>query len=271
MGDKLKKVRRSGFTTLPNAVVQDTRLNFAAKGLFWLMFSLPDDWDFSISGLAAYAGGARGNGKDAIRAALTTLEEAGYLLREQRRDDNNHFAGNCYVLYDESASPSSGFPTTENPTTEKPSSENPTEQNKDKQIIPPESPQGGRGGGKLKRRTKPKRRTEPKPAPDWKPERFAGLWELYPHEKRGNKQAAIAAWDKLHPSDELIAELGRCFRLLMASKEWQAGVGIPHLSTWLNPANERWRDAYNLVGDKAVQPMHPAAQTIAMRKGDYEL
>lgn len=264
VGDKLKKVRRSGFTTLPNAVVQDARLNFAAKGLFWLMFSLPDDWDFSISGLASYAGGARGNGKDAIRAALATLEEAGYLLREQRHDENGHFAGNCYVLYDESASPLSGFPTTEKPTTEKPSSENPTEQNKDKQIIPPKAPRGGRGGGKLKRRTKSKRRTEPKPAPDWKPERFAGLWELYPHEKRGNKQNAIAAWEKLHPSDELIAELGKCFRLLMNSKEWQAGIGIPHLSTWLNPATERWRDAYNLV-DERPAPRRAAEEGFVWR------
>ena len=246
MGDKLKKVRRNGFTALPNAVVQDTRLNFAAKGLFWLMFSLPDDWDFTISGLAAYAGGARGNGKDAIRAALATLEEAGYLLREQRHDENGQFAGNCYVLYDESASPLSGFPTTEKPTTEKPSSENPTQQNIDKQIIPPKAPQGGRGGGRSKRR-------EPKPAPDWKPERFEGLWEVYPHERRGNRQAAIAAWDKLRPSDELIAELGKCFRLLMASEQWQQGVGIPNLSTWLNPANERWRDAYNLLDARPVQ------------------
>lgn len=243
MSDKLKKVRKHGFTSMPNAVVQDPRLNFAAKGLFWLMFSLPDDWEFTIAGLAAYAGGARGSGKDVIRTGLNNLEAAGYLLREQQHDENGLFAGNCYVLYDESTSPLSGFPTTEKPMTENPSSENPTEQNKDKQnIYPPIVPQGGRGAQVSKRRTEPKER------PDWKPERFEGLWEYYPHDKRGNRQRAIAMWDKLRPSDELIRELGHCLKRLMATEEWQRGVGIPHVSSFLNPANERWKDAYNLDG-----------------------
>lgn len=103
-------------------------------------------------------------------------------------------------------------------------------------TLPPIAPQGGRGG----------RRTSPRAAPDWKPERFEGLWDYYPHDARGNRQRAIAAWDKLRPSDDLIAEIGHCLRRLMASERWQAGVGIPHVSTFLNPANERWKDAYNL-------------------------
>lgn len=230
MGDKLRHVRRSSFSVLPNAVAQDPRLNFAAKGLFWLMFSLPDDWDFSVAGLAAYAGGQHGNGRSAITAGLKKLEEAGYMLREQRHDEAGHFAGNTYVLYDESTSPLAGFPSTE-----KPSTENLQQQNNIIQI-PPIVPQGGR-------RT---RRTSPKAAPDWKPERFEGLWEYYPHDKRGNRQQAIAMWDKLRPSDELIAEIGRCLKRLMASERWQEGVGIPHVSRFLNPATERWKDAYNL-------------------------
>lgn len=253
MADELKIVRRHGFTVVPSLVLQDPRLNLAAKGLFCLLISLPDGWRFSVAGLAVYAGGQHGTGRSAITAGLKKLEEAGYMLREQRHDEEGHFAGNTWVLYDESVSPLA-----ENPSTEKPSTENLQQQNIINNNIPPKAPQGGRGGGRSKRRT------EPKPAPDWKPERFAGLWELYPHEKRGNKQAAIAAWDKLHPSDELIAELGKCFRLLMASEQWQAGVGIPHLSTWLNPANERWRDAYNLV-DERPAPRRTAEEGFVWR------
>lgn len=253
MPDTLKIVRRHGFTVIPTLVLQDPRLPLATKGLFCLMISLPDNWEFSVSGLAAFAGGQHGTGRSAITAALKKLEEAGYMLREQRHDEDGHFAGNTWVLYDESVSPLA-----ENPSTENPSTENLQQQNIINNNIPPKAPQGGRGGGRSKRRT------EPKPAPDWKPERFAGLWELYPREKRGNKQAAIAAWDKLHPSDELIAELGKCFRLLMASEQWQAGVGIPHLSTWLNPANERWRDAYNLV-DERPAPRRTAEEGFVWR------
>lgn len=253
MADQLKIVRRHGFTVVPSLVLQDPRLNLAAKGLFCLLNSLPDGWRFSVAGLAVYAGGQHGTGRSAITAGLKKLEEAGYMLREQRHDEEGHFAGNTWVLYDESVSPLADFPSTGNPSTE-----NLQQQNIINNNIPPKAPQGGRGGGRSKRRT------EPKPAPNWKPERFAGLWEIYPHEKRGNRQAAIAAWDKLRPSDELIAELGKCFRLLMASEQWQAGVGIPHLSTWLNPANERWRDAYNLV-DERPQPRRAAEEGFVWR------
>lgn len=232
MGDKLRLVRKSGFSVLPNAVAQDPRLNLATKGLFWLMFSLPDGWDFSVRGLAAFAGGTHGTGRSAITAALKTLEDAGYMLREQRHDEKGKFTGNTYVLYDESTTPLAGFPSTE-----KPSTENLPQRKEYLSNIPPIIPQGGR---------RARRTSEPKKTADWKPERFEGLWDFYPHKYRGSRQAAIRAWDKLHPSDELIAEIGHCLQRLMASDLWQEGVGIPHVSTFLNPANERWKDADNL-------------------------
>ena len=108
---------------------------------------------------------------------------------------------------------------------------------------PPIVPQGGR-----------RKKDEPKRQPDWKPERFSGLWDYYPHDKRGNKQKAIAAWDKLKPSDDLINDIGRRLKRLMASESWQEGVGIPHVSTFLN--QRRWEDADNLDGHTARQERH---------------
>lgn len=235
LGEAEIKIRRhGGFTVLPNEVLRDADLNLQTKGLFCMMLSYPPDWTFSIGGLTKDAG----CGRDKIRSALKNLEEAGYLIREQVHAENGHFSGNCYVLQDWKSSPLSGFPTTEKPTTENPSSENPTVINKDykkERDIPPIVPQGGR-----------RKKDEPKRQPDWKPERFAGLWGYYPHDKRGNKQKAIAAWDKLKPSDDLINDIGRRLKLLMASESWQAGVGIPHVSTFLN--QRRWEDADNLDG-----------------------
>ena len=85
-----------------------------------------------------------------------------------------------------------------------------------------------------------------KDAPDWKPERFAGLWDYYPRKGRKNKQRAIAAWDKLHPDDALIDTMARALAKLKATEEWQRNIGIPHVATWLN--GERWRDADELDG-----------------------
>ena len=89
-----------------------------------------------------------------------------------------------------------------------------------KESNPPKAPQGAAS------------------VPSWKPERFAGLWDYYP--RHTSKQAAAKAWDKLKPSDELIAQMGRALRRQKAWDEWQRGIGIPHLSTYLN--QRRWED-----------------------------
>lgn len=235
MADKLVHVRSRGFTVLPNTPARDPRLSLSAKGLFWVMSSLPDDWQFTINGLAAVAGNGHGTGRDAISAGLKMLEDAGYLLREQRHDENGKFVGNTYVLYDESTSPFTGFPSTDKPLTENPSPD-PTKYRYTN--IPPIIPQGGCS----------RRRKEPREKPDWKPERFAKLWEAYPHDKRGNKQKAMDVWDKLRADDHLLDHISRQLGRLLDSDTWKDGVGIPHLSTFLNPANARWDDADNLNG-----------------------
>ena len=77
--------------------------------------------------------------------------------------------------------------------------------------------------------------------PDYCPERFAKLWAWYPHEKRGNKQRAIRAWDALQPSDRMVGIIGRALMRQSKTDEWQRGIGIPHLSTWLNGCSwEGW-------------------------------
>lgn len=85
-----------------------------------------------------------------------------------------------------------------------------------------------------------------KDAPEWKPERFAGLWDYYPRKGRKNKQRAIQAWDKLKPDDALIDTMARALAKLKATEEWQRDIGIPHVATWLN--GERWHDADELDG-----------------------
>ena len=70
--------------------------------------------------------------------------------------------------------------------------------------------------------------------PDYRPERFASLWAWYPHDKRGNKQRAIRAWDALRPDDALVDQIGHALVKQSRTDEWERGVGIPHLSTYLN-------------------------------------
>ena len=126
--------RRRGFTTVYRDVAQDRRLSLKARGLFLLLQSLPDDWQYTISGLATMAG----TGKDQIRSGLSELLDIGYLVKEQSHDAGGKFAGNIFVLQEEAPlsenpttvegqnAPLSENPTPEKPTTGKPSTENPT-------------------------------------------------------------------------------------------------------------------------------------------------
>lgn len=214
--------KNENYTVMSNYHLSDPRLSLKAVGLLSKMLSLPENWDYTIRGLTCICR----EGRDAIQGAVSELEEAGYIRRQQRHDENGKFAGNEYVIYES--------PLTENPSTGKPLTENPPQLNT-KSINylnnnpPYNPPQGGR----------PRRqKQEAKSAPDWLPERFAAFWSSYP---RGEgKQKAIQAWDRLQPDDNLLRNMALGLMRQLQSPDWQRGIGIPHASTWLN--QRRWED-----------------------------
>ena len=136
--------RTQGYTVMSNYHLRDKSLSLKAKGLLSQMLSLPEDWDYTLSGLAVI----NRESKDAIRSAVNELEKAGYIKRRQTTDAGGKFSANEYVIYERPVTeeppaqplppkpllekPLSGFPTTDNPTTGKPSTENPTQINIEK-------------------------------------------------------------------------------------------------------------------------------------------
>lgn len=101
-------------------------------------------------------------------------------------------------------------------------------------MDPPNPPEGD--GAAAKPRTRRSRLK--KSVPEYFPERFEQFWKAYPG--GGSRLKAVAAWDALKPSSELIDEMARALKQQKMSRQWQDGVGIPHASTWLNQA--RWTD-----------------------------
>lgn len=116
--------KTKNYTVMANYHLRDNRLSFKAKGLMSFMLSLPDDWDYTVAGLATCAK----DGKDSVRGALKELENAGYLTRERARDKQGRLRSTDYVLSEEPSviEPETKEPTQENPITEKPTTENPT-------------------------------------------------------------------------------------------------------------------------------------------------
>jgi hypothetical protein len=86
--------RTRNFTVMSNYHLRDKNLSLKAKGLLSQMLSLPEDWDYTLSGLAYI----NAEGKDAIRAAVVELEKAGYVQRSQTIDKDGKFSSNEYII-----------------------------------------------------------------------------------------------------------------------------------------------------------------------------
>ena len=97
------------YTVMSNFHLRDMRLSNKTIGLMCKMLSLPEDWDYTVNGLAAICK----DGKDSIRAQLKELETYGYLTRERVRNDKGQVAETIYTLTEK---PMTGNPSQENQT-----------------------------------------------------------------------------------------------------------------------------------------------------------
>lgn len=216
MAESVIRGKKKSFTILYNSVLQDKRLDLKTVGLFAIMQSFPDDWEYSISGLASRTG----VGKGTIRKCLDRLEKAGYLLREQRHGSDGRFTCNTYVLQDE-APPCTSKPTTVKPLTVLPLSENDTQVNKhlSKQTSSntPKAPNGGE-----------------------EDLLFVRFWASYP--RKQYKDRARKAWAKIRVTPELLDQMLTALEAAKLSDQWMRDEGrfIPHPATWLN--GRCWED-----------------------------
>ncbi len=94
--------RTKNFTIMSNRHLRDKTISLKAKGLLSQMLSLPDDWDYTLRGLAAI----NKESIDAVRTAIHELEAAGYIVRSRVRDEHGQLRGCEYFVYE--------YPHTEN-------------------------------------------------------------------------------------------------------------------------------------------------------------
>ena len=110
--------KNKGYTVMSNHHLRNHALSLKAKGLLSQMLSLPEDWDYTLQGLAQI----NKESIDAIREAVRELERAGYIKRSRERDERGCLRGTVYTIYEQPRTE----PTPEEPTQEKPALDNPT-------------------------------------------------------------------------------------------------------------------------------------------------
>ena len=98
--------KTKNYTVMSNVHLRDKALSLKAKGLLSLILSLPDEWEYSIKGLAAISK----EGRDGINSGLQELESAGYLVRKPLRGAHGHFGQVEYVIYETPQPPNTDIP-----------------------------------------------------------------------------------------------------------------------------------------------------------------
>lgn len=100
--------KTDNYTVMSNNHFKERQMSLKAKGLLSLMLSLPNSWDYSISGLVKLSK----DGKDGVMSALGELEKFGYLQRVRIKDSKGKFSGIEYNIYEQ---PQKAFPIADNP------------------------------------------------------------------------------------------------------------------------------------------------------------
>ena len=221
----LNKKLQKNFTIADNRIMQLQGLSFEARGLYFYMLSLPDDWEFSEARLAKNGG----IGIDKCKRILKELFCIGLLKREFIHNEKGH-KKSVYTLYD--------FSTLEKPTLENPTLENPTN-NKELYIQKEKNTKKEKDCVSLFQDTESLLNEN---SSDYKIE-FETIWSLYPN-KQG-KQIALQSYINARKGVKKrgIAIPPATFEtILRGVKNYlttQRGIEIrfmKHLSTFLNQA-----------------------------------
>ena len=221
---KIRNIHRFG--TAPNTLLNDVEISLKAKGLYTYMDSKPETWDFTIKGIVSQLK----ESFDAVRGAINELETAGYLSRQQFKDEKGQW--DCdYELYpDPTLNPNMGKPYRENPHTVNSVSGKPLH---------------------ISNKEMSKKEKENK---------FEEFWGLYP--RKTGKGKAKQSYQKA------IAKIPEQ-NLIQALKDRLEDLGklesqfIPHPSTWLN--QERWEDE---ITNKPVTPATP--EEVEQRRQEWQ-
>ena len=85
------------YTVMSNHHLRDMSLSLKAKGLLSLMLSLPENWDYTMKGLARICK----DGIDSISGGIRELEAHGYLIRARVRGANGQLGSIEYTILEQ--------------------------------------------------------------------------------------------------------------------------------------------------------------------------
>ena len=85
--------KNENYTVMSNYHLKEKNMSLKAKGLLSMMLSLPDDWDYSLSGLVSICK----ENETAIKSALKELRDFGYIRIDKLMPDKTQTGRIEYV------------------------------------------------------------------------------------------------------------------------------------------------------------------------------
>lgn len=219
----IRIAKRERWTAVNRSAVNDPRLSFRALGVLVWLLDKPDDWRFSAESLASNEGR---EGRDAMRAALRELREAGYIITRRWQGERGRWGSETVLVEQPGLEETPGRTEGGFPAAGKPAAGFPADIQK----------------------TEPKTETETHMSDksdecvqvfDRLSAEFLDFWALWP--RREGKKPAMRAYRAARKiaSSETIDKGVRA-----ALAHWRANktqkCHIPMAATWLNA--ERWTD-----------------------------
>lgn len=98
------------YSNISNHILRDKELSAKALGVICRILSLPPTWDLTISGLLIIFKDKR----TVVTSAINELISAGYIVREQIKNEKGQFTSYKYHVYDERQEPKAESPKAEN-------------------------------------------------------------------------------------------------------------------------------------------------------------
>ena len=232
------------FTVMSNAHLRDKNMSLKAKGLLSVMFSLPDDWGYSINGLVAISK----ENESAIKSTLYELKKLGYLVVTKLKPSETK-SGRFEYVYDVYELPQ-----------EKQSVEKQGVENQCVEILSLENPTQLNTNKSNTKELKTKELNKENYISE-----FLELWTLYPNKK--GKEKALSAYIKARESgteketvEKGIKDYAKECELKGREKDY-----IKYGSTWFN--QHGWEDEYDLTPARKISP----AKQAYSRKDDTDL
>lgn len=93
----LRNETQRNFTMVGNYALRNTNISLKALGMYAKLVSLPDNWNFTETGLTSICK----EGRDSVRSALEELENLGLLFRFRARNKDGTLGDSIYYISNE--------------------------------------------------------------------------------------------------------------------------------------------------------------------------